>query len=368
MKRGLTLTQLAQEIERQAESKRDFVAPASRLEMYVPESKLDNPPRTAIMLKGGDGQGRANQMGLGITKHAHGQLAEYAGIPSAYYHKMAAEQPHLLATNVNTWLASKDAKDARMVRTLDGQMRALLSDRYRPLDNFDLMEAILPELMNTPTIRIESSQVTETRLYIKAVFPKIEGEIRKGDVVQAGVVISNSEVGSGALQVSPLVFRLVCLNGLIAADYGQRRNHAGKRLTAQDESFALLSDQTRALDDAAFFSKVKDIVRGTLKADVFQKIANSMREATEQPLEVANLNEIVEVTGERFGYNQKTRSGILTHLIQGGDMTRYGLMNAITRQAQDEDSYDFSTQMEADGHRIIELPQGQWKEILKQAA
>lgn len=361
MKTGLTLTQLAAEIERQAQSKHDFVAPASLINMVVPEVKDGAKAAPAISLSG-------KSAALAITDHAHGQIADYAGIPVAYYRKMAAEQPRLLANNVNTWLATKEQKDARMVRTLDGRVRALLSDRYRPLDNYDLMEAILPELVGLPTIRIESTQVTDTRLYIKAVFPKIEGEIRKGDVVQAGIVISNSEVGSGALQVSPLVYRLVCLNGMIAADYGQRRNHTGKRLTAEDESFKLLSDQTRALDDAAFFSKVKDIVRGTLKADVFQKIVDTMRAATEQPLEVANLNEIVEVTGDRFGYNQKTKSGILTHLIQGGDMTRYGLMNAITRQSQDEDSYDLATQLETDGHRVIELPQGQWKEILKQAA
>lgn len=362
MKTGLTLTQLAQQIERQAESKRDFVVPASRLEMTVPEVKAEQIARPRISLVG------SNSPALGVTEHAHGQIAEYAGIPTAYYRKMAAEQPKLLAANVNTWLATKEAKDARMVRTLDGSVRALLSDRYRPLDNFDLMEAILPELLGLPEIRIESSQVTETRMYIKAVFPKIEGEIRKGDVVQAGIVISNSEVGAGALQVSPLVYRLVCLNGMIAADYGQRRNHTGKRLTVEDETFQLLSDRTRALDDAAFFSKVKDIVRGTLKADVFQKIVGSMRDATEQPLEVANLNEIVEVTGNRFGYSQKTKAGILTHLIKDGDLTRYGLMNAITRQSQDEDNYDVATQLEADGHRVIELPQGQWKEILKQAA
>jgi hypothetical protein len=368
MKAGLTLTQLAQEIERQSDSKRDFIVPASKLEMYVAQPVGDAKPKTAIALLGGDGQTRAVRHGEGISEHAHSQLAEYAGIPIPYYRKMAADQPTLLAHNVNTWLRAKPANDARLVRTLDGSMRALLSDRYRPLDNFDLMQAILPELMGLNGIRVESTQVTETRLYIKAVFPKIEGEIRKGDVVQSGIVISNSEVGAGSLQVSPLVFRLVCLNGMIAQDYGTRRAHVGKRLSAEDQSFELLSNETRTLDDAAFFSKVKDIVRGTLKQDVFQKITDSMRAAAEQPLEVANISEIVEVTSSRFGYNEKTKAGILTHLIQGADMTRYGLMNAITRQSQDEADYDVATRLEADGHRVIELPKTQWQEILKQAA
>jgi hypothetical protein len=33
-----------------------------------------------------------------------------------------------------------------MLRTLDGQVRAVLSDRYRRLDNFDLAESVLPIL------------------------------------------------------------------------------------------------------------------------------------------------------------------------------------------------------------------------------
>ena len=37
-----------------------------------------------------------------------------------------------------------------MVRTLDGQVRAVLSDRYRRLDNYDLAENVLPILQQLP--------------------------------------------------------------------------------------------------------------------------------------------------------------------------------------------------------------------------
>lgn len=35
-------------------------------------------------------------------------------------------------------------------------------------------------------------------------------EIVPGDIVQAGFVVSNSEIGLGALKVEPLVYRLIC--------------------------------------------------------------------------------------------------------------------------------------------------------------
>jgi hypothetical protein len=55
---------------------------------------------------------------------------------------------------------------------------------------------------------------------------------------------------------------------------------------------------------------------------------------------------------------------VLSHLIQGGDLSRWGLANAITRQSQDEESYDMATQLEVDGGSVIELPSKDWQSIL----
>ena len=51
-----------------------------------------------------------------------------------------------------------------------------------------------------------SCEVTENRLYLKVVNHRLEMEVRKGDIVQAGVMISNSEVGLGAVSIQPLVY------------------------------------------------------------------------------------------------------------------------------------------------------------------
>ncbi len=56
----------------------------------------------------------------------------------------------------------------------------------------------------------------------------MKAEVEVGDVVIAGFVISNSEVGLGSLRVEPLVFRFVCKNGMICKDYAQKRYHVGK--------------------------------------------------------------------------------------------------------------------------------------------
>ena len=42
--------------------------------------------------------------------------------------------------------------DRRMIRTLDGRVRSVLSYRYRRLDNFDLAENVLPIIACPPSI------------------------------------------------------------------------------------------------------------------------------------------------------------------------------------------------------------------------
>uniref|UniRef100_B8HYZ5 Uncharacterized protein n=1 Tax=Cyanothece sp. (strain PCC 7425 / ATCC 29141) TaxID=395961 RepID=B8HYZ5_CYAP4 len=41
----------------------------------------------------------------------------------------------------------------------------------------------------------------------------------------------------------------------------------------------------------------------------------------------------------------------------------YGLLNAITRTAQDVSSYDRATELEAIGSKVLSLPQSVWHEI-----
>ena len=67
----------------------------------------------------------------------------------------------------------------------------------------------LPILGGLPDIRFESYQITESRMYIKAVNPRLQAEVSPGDIVQAGVIISNSEVGLGSVSIQPLIL-LMC--------------------------------------------------------------------------------------------------------------------------------------------------------------
>ena len=71
----------------------------------------------------------------------------------------------------------------------------------------------------------------------------------------------------------------------------------------------------------------------------------------------------VEVLADDFHYSADESSGILNHLIRGGDLTAYGLSNAITRTSQDLDDYDRATDLERDGSRILSLSSSSWNKL-----
>ena len=338
--------ELAEEIERQSQSKRDFVAPTDKLTMVV--EREHGMPVTAMSI-GTHGV-------FGINEIAHEQMATRLGVPNKYYEKMNVEAPELLATNVNHWLHTKI--EQRMVRTLDGKQRAFLSDRYRALDYLDTGKTVLP-IIQELGCRVESAELTDRRLYVKAVTEKVSFEVKKGDVVQAGIVISNSEVGLGSVKVEPMIFRLVCSNGMVAADASIRKYHVGRGHDAGDLAEEFFRNETRVADDYAFWLKVADVVRGAFNKEVFERLAKKMTDATKDAIE-ADVVDVVEVVQKKFQLTDGERSGVLTNLIKNADLSRYGLLNAVTQMAQTVPSYDRSTDLERLGGQILELPKHDW--------
>ncbi len=350
MKSGRSLVGLAMELERQLGAKKDILVPSSLIRYSTEEGGasrviVDEPSGPAT---------------YGITEFARRQLADKLKIPYAYFDRMRVEQPALLDRNVNTWLEADS--DRRMLRTLDGHVRAILSDRYRRLDNWDLAENILPILQRLPGGRFESVELTEARMYLKVVTERVDYEVAPGDVVQAGVVISNSEVGLGTLSVQPLLFRLVCRNGLIASDHSLRKTHVGRTLEPSDNGVVLYKDDTIAADDKAFFLKARDVVESVVSEATFRPLAERMQRMRGIRL-TGDPVKTVEVLSARHALNEEERSGVLRHLIAGGELSGFGLVNAVTAYSQEIGNYDRATEFEALGGRLIELAPKEWREL-----
>ena len=55
-------------------------------------------------------------------------------------------------------------------------------------------------------------------------------------------------------------------------------------------------------------------------------------------------------------------------MIEGNDLTLYGLSNAVTRHSQNVESYDRATALESIGYKILTMPSRQWSKINQMAA
>ena len=343
MKQGRSLLELGKELQRQRLNRQDFLADTRTLEM-------ETTPYSSTLHLSLEG----NTYGFGIGELAHQQIATRLNIPWRYYAKMKSYAPDLLDQNVNRWFNQNSER--RMIRVLDGKVRAFLSDRYRRLDNLELCAAVLPVIQEMPGSQVESCEVTPTHLYIKVVNRRVKAEVKVGDVVQAGFVVSNSEVGLGSLRVEPLVFRLVCKNGLICKDLAQKKYHVGRQVNASDDSaYELYSEATLAQDDRAFFMKVQDVVRAAVDEAKFMLTVEKMRESTQIPLKHDPVKS-VELLADKFQLTENERGDILRQLFMGADNSHYGLVNAVTAASKIAKSYERATDLERIGGEILSLP------------
>ena len=357
MKSGVSLQQMLTEVKRQSESKEDYLIAPNRLRMESYGKEM--------FLHLSDDSGTELIEPMTITGIAHRQIGTHLRIPAAYYDRMREERPDLLAYNANTWF--KQESSQRMLRTLDGSARAYLSNRYRRIDNIDIAGVTLPILGGLPDIRFESCQITESRMYIKAVNPRLQAEVSPGDIVQAGVIISNSEVGLGSVNIQPLVYRLVCSNGMVVNDAQTRRNHVG-RVNEATENYQLYSDQTLEADDKAFAMKIQDTVRAVVDEVRFTQVVNLMKDAKDVRMNTADVPGVVKLVSRDFHITEEESSGVLQRLIEGNDLTLYGLSNAVTRHSQDVEDYDRATALEGIGYNILSMPARQWSRINQMAA
>lgn len=242
MKTGRNLQDVLVELNRQNKAKQDFIAPAPGMRLREDGHTFELNHLTTDQ-----------QMTFGTTSLFHRQVASALGIPAKYYDLMQSQKPELLAENVNAWFADKPG--SYMVRSMDygaGQVaRALLSEHYRRIDNMEIATSVLPLFAGNDQYEVMSCEITENRLYLKVVNHRLEMEVRKDDIVQAGVMISNSEVGLGAVSIQPLVYRLVCTNGMVVNDMGERRHHVGRQ--ASDTLTGKIGNIVEGDDDRQLF-------------------------------------------------------------------------------------------------------------------
>jgi hypothetical protein len=178
--------------------------------------------------------------------------------------------------------------------------------------------------------------------------------LRQGDPVNVGFIIKNSETGKSSLRVSMFINRLVCMNGMIAADT-LRKYHVGR---AEEDALEVYKDETIRQDDKAFFMKVRDVISQVQDDVRVQGVLNSFRETMK--IEIEKPSTAIETIGKEYTLDENEKERILEVLLKNSHrdgLTMFGMVNAITQVAGVVEDYDRATELEQLGGILINLPQ-----------
>lgn len=334
--------QQLKEIERQKETKKDFIADTRKLKAVVADKTL----LVSVPAQGVDTL-------LSLQPTARRQIAQRFKVPGDYMNRLTSDPLHLplAASTLNHFFQADPSK--QMIRTLDGKVRAFLSNKYRPLDNADLFFLAMEELDKVSAelwyVRLAddsfrlyavakgtSAEVTTKRPFGEGHDIKNFGTGGAGgtgglpDLHHPAISIENSETGEGGLRVRAADLRAACTN-LVVSDMGVMAIHSGSR--KEEEGF--LSAETVAADSKVTWMKVRDLIRTTFDPAKFQKMIDLMNGATQD--EVVDAVAIVEALAEVNYIPGDVKDSIRNRFISSGDKSRYGLVNAITFEAHNTD-------------------------------
>lgn len=346
------LESLLQKIVAEDSRKHDVIADTRKMNADVIDGKV------MIHLDTDDGLSTFE-----MTDHAVGQIATDLKIPKRYVDRMIIDAPALFRTNVQHWMYNEPK--ARMIRGLTNEAtdmtgRAWMSDKFRRLDHMEIARTLLPEFDNLGTeVEFHQAAVTEQKLYIRALFPKIQRDIKKvGDTVRWGVEVKNSEIGAGSLTISGFMLVLTCTNGMTATRALNAR-HIGKR-----EGEGILSNEALAADDVAFWLAARDTLRHTCTEAAFNDIADRLQGLSD--IQVVSPVAATQVLAKEHGLSDWEQEHVMLSLAadpNGIGRGQWGAINAITAVAQTVESFDRQAEIEAIGWDVAQMTEPQWNKV-----
>jgi len=359
----LTIEQLANRVRVDAERKRDFIAPTTQSSVFNGGNN--------IMLSFADNthyEGR-------FSENARRQLGTHLGIPSQYIEKLQARgMDNLVDANFNELLSSpvRNATD-RLFRTYDNGpasnvFRSVHSRSFLTFDYVDLMDGVAPvlhQIADKQELRFISTGLTDNKLYMKIVFPNMQLEVRSkqvNDIVECGVIISNSETGHGSITVRQFIRRLVCDNGMTVDDAaGTRRRHVGSANARGELDYQ--SDTIMSMKQT-LTKQLRDHVLDCVNEDKFKATVAKFNEAAQDALDHrVEPEDAIESVGKKLSLSDSEVKQAKRSLLEDGDYSRWGFANAITHVAHKAEDYDRATELQEFGGNIINLSPKQWRQV-----
>ena len=257
---------------------------------------------------------------------AQQSIANRLGIPIQYLRKCP---PEVQAYNMNHWI--KEEKNEQLFVRFDGEeVRAVFTPKYKPIDNFEVLERLdsLGYPSETPVqCHLDPEFMSLSILDGKQTFSL------NGDRMTPGISVSNSEVGLACLSIAAFLLRLICTNGLIA----KTEVHASYKHV----SLKVFKE----------FPKVVENVGLELA-----RKREQLRISTESMVD--NPTATMENFNRQFQLNKAEKEAVEWGWSREKGYTMFSLVNAYTRASQFEGlSAESSYRLQRTGGMILEMVQ-----------
>jgi hypothetical protein len=372
-----TLDQLVAELDRQKKSKVDFVADTRSVRIEERDGGLFLVPTDTRAENWFE-----SKKGYLIKVIALEQIGEKClpNVPTRFVREMAEKRPTRLAVLLNGLM--EDEPGRRLIRVLDGQVRAFLSDRYRMIDHYDIAYASLDAVRASGGEVIEAS-LDDKKMRLKFTSRQIFDAInlnRQGDkstwyagglgsaeylqkvhahtggnlpggpgTVHPLATISNSETGHGGYNVRVGLLQAICFN-LATVEDVVGEVHLGSKL-----SLGVFSDATLNVESKAIFMKVRDVVRAAFTQETFKKMVEVAKSAHDK--EIKAPTSAIENIAKEASISDEAKDSLLRYFIRDYEMTNYGLAQAVARLAQDVTDTERAADLEDVAGKILRMKQ-----------
>lgn len=323
------------------------------MDEHVPVDSLVPLPKAEVIYEGGRPLFvTPNDSGLPLARWAQDQLAERVGMPAAFARELFEAGGHKaeLAAYSLTRLAHLSS-DRVLVRSVRGEVRGVLSDRFRRIDVRPSMVAFLEKAIALGALPL-SGVMSETRAAIRVILP-IVFEPVPGEVLSVGLELKNSDVGKSARELSLFIDRLWCTN-LAIAHSELRTVHLGKRLT--DEEFRW-SAETMRLDSEAEVSAVRDVVENALSPERVNLLLEGVKNANDQKIDAGGVTAFLKKTlGTKAAVKEAeaTFASAEVEMLPAGQTT-WRLSNVLSLLAQSAPTSEQRLDYERAAGQALEL-------------
>jgi hypothetical protein len=289
-----------------------------------------------------------------IHPHAMGQLAAILDLPGAHLRgELTSGTPWRVegaAQYLNQHLTYAPQKRV-LVRSAsgEGEIRAVLSDKYRRTDSAELVRAF------AAAIRIHGLLPIDARddglvWSVRALAPQgfaVELPDGSTDYLAPIVSLRNSDYGASATQLDLGAMRLVCANGAVG-EVAHRSVHLGAAIPDDVE----LSEETIRSESLTLGLILRDSIASACKPErwgkVLAKIQKSAQTQVEKPAEfIAGLAKVRKLTQAQADAVSDLLLQRNPEQIPAGPVTRYTVAQAVSYLAHAEESTQARAELEA---------------------